>query len=165
MLAFSIGTRGALLLRMGEGARDHEELRAWQACNRLKLAIYALIRSSSIAKDRKLREQLEDSAASAPANVAEAFGRFSPPDSARLAVIAKASLAESKNHLRDAVDKGHISDDTRQPLHVLAEEAIAQVTGYVTYLQSDEARENVRRIRERQSRRRKSQKRKRGRKG
>ena len=69
MLAFSIGTPGALPLRMGRGARDHEELRAWQACNRLKLAIYALIRSTSIARDRKLREQLEDSAASAPANL------------------------------------------------------------------------------------------------
>jgi four helix bundle protein len=149
---------------MGEGARDYEELRAWQACNRLKIAIYALIRTSSIARDRKLREQLEDSAASAPTNVAEAFGRFSPPDSARLAVIAKASLAESKNHLRDAVDRGHITDEARRPLHELAEAAIAQVTGYVTYLQSDEARENVRRIRERQSRRRRSEKKKRGRK-
>ena len=100
-----------------------------------------------------------------PGPLAEAFGRFSPPDSARLAVIAKASVAESKNHLRDAVHKGHISDDTRQPLHQLAEEALAQVIGYITYLQSDEARENVRRIRERQSRRRRSQKKKRARKG
>ena len=56
---------------------------------------------------------------------------------------------ESQNHLRDAVDRGHISEDIRLEHEKLAEVALEEVTGLLEYLQSPEALRNARRARER----------------
>ena len=63
--------------------------------------------------------------------------------------MARASLMESQNHLRDAVDKGYITEDVRLELDKLAEAALGEVTGLMEYLQSPEALRNARRARER----------------
>jgi hypothetical protein len=55
---------------------------------------------------------------------------------------------ESQNHLRDAVDKRDISEDTRVRLDQWAEAALGEVTGLMEYLQSPEALRNARRARE-----------------
>ena len=46
-------------------------------------------------------------------------------------MIARSSLMESQNHLRDAVDKNYITEETRLQL-----DALAEVTGLMEYLQS-----------------------------
>jgi hypothetical protein len=56
---------------------------------------------------------------------------------------------ESQNHLRDAVDKNYITEETRLQLDALAEIALQEVTGLMEYLQSPEALRNARRARER----------------
>ena len=56
---------------------------------------------------------------------------------------------ESQNHLRDAVDKGYIPEETRLEHDALAEAALQEVTGLMEYLQSPEALRNARRARER----------------
>ena len=134
---------------MGEGVRRFTSLRAWQACDAFKKAVYCLCEETPLAKDWQRRGQLEKAASGPPAHVAEGFGRFNPPDSARFAVIARASLMEAQNHLLDAVDRGYISEERRQSLNALAETALQQVTGWLEYLQSPEALRNARRARER----------------
>jgi len=134
---------------MGRGVQRFTSLRAWQACDTYKKAVDRICRDSSIRDDWKLRGQLEESVAAPPAHVAEGFGRFNPPDFARYTVMARSSLMESQNHLLDAVDKEHITDETRLRLNALAEVAIEEVTGLMEYLQSPEALRNARRARER----------------
>jgi hypothetical protein len=56
---------------------------------------------------------------------------------------------ESQNHLRDAVDKGYVTEETRLEHDALAEAALQEVTGLMEYLQSPEALRNARRARER----------------
>jgi four helix bundle protein len=131
------------------GIRRFTDLRAWQACVDYKKAVYRLSRERPLANDFARRDQLDRSVAGPPANLAEGFGRFSPPDFARYAVIARASLIESQNHLRDLVDKGYISEDTRRELDGLAETALKEVTGLMEYLRSPEALRNARRAQER----------------
>lgn len=131
------------------GVQRFTDLRAWQACNVYKNAVYRLCREGSLSRDLKLRGQLEGSVAGPPANVAEGFGRFSPPDFARFLVIARASLMESQNHLRDAVDRAHITEEVRVEHDRLAEVALQETTGLMEYLQSPEALRNARRARER----------------
>jgi hypothetical protein len=63
--------------------------------------------------------------------------------------MARSSLFESQNHLLDAVDKGHISEDVRLHHNQLAEAALEETTGLMEYLQSPEALRNARRARER----------------
>jgi four helix bundle protein len=131
------------------GVQRFTDLRAWQTCNTYKNAIYRLCKQGPLARDVKLRAQLEESVAGPPANIAEGFGRFSPPDFARFVVIARASLIESQNHLRDAKDKEHITEEARLEHDQLAEAALQETTGLIEYLQSPEALRNARRARER----------------
>lgn len=66
--------------------------------------------------------------------------------------MAGSSLMESQSQLRDAVDKRHITEETRQQLDALAITALEEVTGLMEYLQSPEALRNARRARERRMR-------------
>jgi four helix bundle protein len=129
--------------------RRFTELRAWQACNAYKKAVYRLCEAGPLSKDWNRRTQLEESVASPPACIAEGFGRFNPADFARFVVMARSSLMESQNHLCDLVDKGHITEETRLEHDALAEAALRESTGLMEYLQSPEALRNARRARER----------------
>jgi four helix bundle protein len=133
---------------MASGAKRFTELRAWQVCNTYKQAIYRMCAEGPLSRDWERRRQLEEAVAGPPAHIAEGFGRFNPTEFARFAVIARASLMESQNHLRDSVDKEYIASTTRSELNQLAEEALREVTALMEYLQSEEARRNARRARD-----------------
>jgi len=134
---------------MAQGVQRFMDLRAWQACVAYKKAIYRVCEKEPLVNDWKRRGQLEESVAGPPGHLAEGFGRFSPLDFARFAVMARASLLESQNHLIDLVDRGYISDQQRMALNGLAENALQEVTGLLEYLQSPEAARNAQRARER----------------
>lgn len=136
---------------MGHGVRRFEDLRCWQAAYRYKKAVYGLCEKGSLRTDFRFREQLEDSVAGPPSHIAEGYGRFNPVDSSKFAGYARASLMESQNHLRDAVDRGHITEEERLELNLLAEAAIAEVTGWLDYLRSPEALRKAREARERRA--------------
>ena len=95
-------------------ARRFDELLAWQLANELKQRVYALVDASTARDDRKFCDQIKDSAASAPRNLAEGFACFRHPEFARYTRVAKASLVETQNHLRDGVDRGHWSSQQFQ---------------------------------------------------
>ena len=124
---------------MSSGVNRFTSLPAWQACDAFKKAVYRLCDQPPLSHDWKRRDQLEEAAKGPPAHLAEGFGRFSPPDFARFAVMARASLMEAQNHLLNAVVRGHISEAQRLPLHALSETALQEVTGLLEYLQSPEA--------------------------
>jgi four helix bundle protein len=134
---------------MGQAAKRFDQLRAWQRCNEYKQAVYKACAEGPLSRDWVRRRQLEESVAGPPAHLAEGFGRFNPTEFARYSVIARSSLMESQNHLRDAVDKQYITDETRKALDGLAEAALREVTGLMEYLQSAEALKNARSARER----------------
>jgi four helix bundle protein len=139
----------AVYQHMARGIRRFTDLRAWQACNTYKQVVYQTCADGPLSRDWARRRQIEESVAGPPAHLAEGFGRFSPPEFARYAVIARSSLMESQNHLRDAVDKDYITEGARLELDVLAEAALREVTGLMEYLQSAEALQNARRAKER----------------
>jgi four helix bundle protein len=134
---------------MSRGVHRFTELRAWQACQQYKKAVYRLCLEVPLARDWSRRIQLEESVAGPPSHLSEGFGRFNPADFARFTVLARSSLMESQNHLIDAVDKKYITEATRLELNALAEVALEEVTGLMEYLQSPEALRNARRARER----------------
>ena len=134
--------------RMAKGVDRFEDLRAWQACDTFKRAIYDLCEQAPIARDFGRRRQIEESASRTTAHIAEGFGRFNPADFARFCVIARSSLMESQSHLFDLVDKKYLSEERRLKLNALAETALEEVTGLMEYLQSPEALRNARRARE-----------------
>ena len=131
------------------GVRRFTDFRAWQACNVYKNAVYRLCEQGPLSTDWKRRRQLEEAVFGPPGYIAEGFGRFNPADFARFVVMVRSSLIESQNHLRDAVDKRYITEDSRVEHDKLAEAALEEVTGLLEYLQSPEALRNARRARER----------------
>ena len=134
---------------MGKGVQRFEDLRAWQACDAFKRAVYDLCEQKPIARDFGRRKQIEESSSRTTVHIAEGFGRFYPADFARFCVIARSSLMESQNHLIDFVHKKYITEDRRQELNQLVVTALEEVTGLIEYLQSPEALRNARRARER----------------
>ena len=134
---------------MARGVKRFTDLRAWQACDVFKKAVYRLCENAEIAKDIGRRKQIEESSSRTTAHIAEGFGRFNPADFARFCVVARSSLMESQSHLLDFVDKRYITEEVRREMNQLAETALEEVTGLMEYLQSPEALRNARRARER----------------
>jgi four helix bundle protein len=110
-------------------AKTFRELRAWQTAYAFKLRIYELLESGPLSNDETLRKQLRESAASAPSQIAEGFGRFDPVDFGRFVKMGRASLVECQNHLQDAVDRGYITELVRREHDTLAKAALMEIGG------------------------------------
>src|SRR5215213_2152883 len=86
-----------------------EDLDAWKLSSELESLVYVLCGQGTLRADSQLTSQIRRSAGSAPALIAEGWGRFSPADFANFLRMAKGSLNETKNHLRSARRKGLIT--------------------------------------------------------
>jgi four helix bundle protein len=118
------------------GARRFEELAAWRLAAELRDRLDALATVRPLLLDSLLASQLRDAAASAPRNLAEGFGHFHPREFGRYVRIARASLLETRNHLRHATTLGYISADDSEDLLRLNARALAATTGLLRYLVS-----------------------------
>ena len=111
-----------------------EDLIAWKTAVQLQRIADAYCQKPAIRRDFKFRDQLADSAASAPRNIAEGFGRFHHPEFARFARIARGSEQEVINHLLDARTKGYITlVECEDGIHA-AKRAIKVLNGLIRYL-------------------------------
>ena len=90
------------------GVRDFRDLVAWQLAETLKGEVLSFTASGPAARDFRFRDDIRGSSASAPANIAEGFGRYRSRQFVTFLEIAKASLAETQNHLIDARDRNYI---------------------------------------------------------
>jgi four helix bundle protein len=87
-------------------------------------------------QDRKLCDQIRESARSAPCNLAEGFGRFKPREFAHFARIARASLVETLNHLEEALEHGYVKPEEAESLSRLTKRALKATTRLLRYLDS-----------------------------
>jgi four helix bundle protein len=121
------------------GVRRYRDLAAWQLANELKRKVYALVDGSPARSDRRFRDQIRNSAASAPANLSEGFGFYRHPEFARYTRNAKSSLMETQNHLADGADRGHWSVKDAEMLERLADRGIGACVRLLAYLETSEA--------------------------
>ena len=117
--------------------RDFRDLVCWQLSYELKCEVFAFTAIGPAAKDFKYRDQILASSSSAPANIAEGFGRFRPRDSARFYEIARASIMETQNHLLDGRDRGYLDDKLYFRLANLARAALKSTTNLMRSKQRD----------------------------
>src|SRR5688572_2717597 len=113
------------------GWNDFRDIVAWQRARDLKLRVDALLKRPAFRTQFQFRDQLSDSARSAPRNIAEGFGRFGNKEFARFARIAKGSELEVLNHLIDAHDQGLISDEELADHEASVDRARAAVVGLI----------------------------------
>jgi len=135
--------------------RDFRQLIAWQLAHELECEIFELTLRDACARDFEFKDQIRDSSASAPSNIAEGFGRFRPREFARFLEFAKASLAETRNHLISACERQYIPKDLGWRLSNLALAAERATTNLMLSKrrQADERTEKGQRTRKRRTRR------------
>jgi four helix bundle protein len=97
---------------------------------------YQLLKRPAVANDFEFRDQLRDSARSAPRNIAEGFARFRHKEFAQFARVAKGSEGETLNHFIDAVDSGYMSKEEFPRFEHAARKALKAVNGLIYYLET-----------------------------
>jgi four helix bundle protein len=115
-------------------ARRYEDLEAWQLADALKLEVYALTETGPAAKDFEFRDQIRDSAASNSKNISEGFGRFRPAPFAQFMEFAVSSAMETKDSLKDGVDRGYFTPERVARAQELAVRSIQCSTKLIVYL-------------------------------
>ena len=116
------------------GVERFEDFDCWKLSNELKLALYELLDRPHVRTNREFCDDVRDAAKSAPANIAEGFGRRSDKEFARFLDIARGSLNECRNHIGDARDRHYIDERERSELDSLASRALGAVAGLQRYL-------------------------------
>jgi four helix bundle protein len=89
-----------------------EDLVAWQKGMDLAVRVHELSRHGDFARDFVLRDQINRSAISVPANVAEGYERGSRAEFHRFLMIAKGSCGETRTHLYLAQRFGYVDTET-----------------------------------------------------
>jgi four helix bundle protein len=117
-------------------ARRLEDLVSWQLAEALKEEVFRLTERDRVARDKRFCEQIQESARSAAANIAEGFGRYDPKPNAYHVSIAKGSLEETRNHVYDGFRRNHFDIVERDELLQLTNRALIATTRYLRYLKS-----------------------------
>jgi four helix bundle protein len=92
-------------------AKRFEDLICWQVAVELRELVCRMTDQGPVLKDFKFRDQIRDSACSAPSNMAEGFARFDPPEFARFLNIARSSLSETQDRLIHGRDQKYFTPD------------------------------------------------------
>jgi four helix bundle protein len=116
------------------GARSHKDLICWQRAYELKLQVYELLRTGTVTRDLEFRDQLRESASSAPRLIAEGFGRYYPGEFSRYRRLANGELKETIESLDDGVDRRHFTRDQVIPLQRLAKRSSKAASRLIVYL-------------------------------
>ena len=124
-------------------AHTYKELSVWQLADELRHHIVRITAAGGGAADRDFARDIRRSARSVPANVAEGFGRFDPPDFHRFLKIAKASLDETENHLADGLASGIFASAEHAAAQTLVKRTTAQLTSLMRYLRTVEAKQKA----------------------
>ena len=88
-------------------ARSFRDLLVWQKSHALALLVYTTTAEFPRSELFGLSSQMRRAAVSIPANIAEAFGRSTRPEKARLLNIAQGSLDELRYYLVLSRDLGY----------------------------------------------------------
>ena len=117
------------------GFRDHEEFDAWQLANELRTRMRPILARPDLRNDFDLGKQLRRATKSPCPNIAEGFSRFNPRDFANFVRIAKASLSEFIDHMKEAEACGYTTPAETAELIVLARRARGAAVGLIQYLE------------------------------
>ena len=91
-----------------------KSLKVWQEAKQLAVDIYHLCRTTELAKDFGLTDQMSRAAVSIPSNIAEGDERNTNKDSIRFFFIAKGSLAELQTQLESLLKSGSSQRNDRK---------------------------------------------------
>jgi len=114
---------------VADGVRRFEDLIAWQKARELTRDVYLATSEGRFSRDFGLASQIQRSAVSIMANIAEGFERKRSGEFHQFLSIAKASCAEVRSHLYVAVDIGYLTQEQFAGLMDRAQETARVVNG------------------------------------
>jgi four helix bundle protein len=114
-----------------------EDIKAWQEARELVRLVFKAINNNKVfGKDFRLVNQLQGSAVSSMANVAEGFARKSNKEFIQYLFISKSSAAEVQSHLYVALDQNYITEKDFNKIYEQAEIVAKMDSGFIKYLRS-----------------------------
>jgi len=102
--------------------KSYRDLECWQLGVQLRNETLAFVARRDVARDLKFCDQLTDAARSAPANIAEGFGRSSRQFH-RYLDIAIGSLQEFETHIDEALTRRMLTPGVHERFRCLAKRA------------------------------------------
>jgi four helix bundle protein len=117
-----------------------EDLEVWQLARELAKQVYCLTAGKNLARDFGLVGQMQRSAVSVMANIAEGFERRSNKEFIHFLSIAKGSCGEVRSHLYVSLDVGYINNDEFTQVSSLAETISKSIAGFTKYLKSRDSK-------------------------
>jgi four helix bundle protein len=117
-------------------ARRLEELIVYQLGDELRTKVYELTATGRASTDRKFCDQIRDAASSVTRNTAEGFGRYRHKEFAQFFPIARGSVFEVRDQLRDGVKRKYWTREAISEAHGLCHRTIAAATRLIRYLRS-----------------------------
>jgi four helix bundle protein len=117
------------------GKRGLEDLLVWQKARKLVVLVCKELLPQLPPEEKfALGQQLRRSVQSVPANIAEAYGRYSFQDAMRFLYIARGSLEETFSHLMLAMDLEYSTVDVIAGCVDMYKETARLLNGYIDYL-------------------------------
>ena len=121
------------------GWKSVEEIDAYRLAVELRDDIGRFTDSGPVTRDFKFRDQIRDASSSTTRNLSEGFDRYFHGEFAYFAGIAKGSLGETIDLLKDAKEKKYLFPEEFDRLLRLAVRAKKATGGLLSYLRSSEA--------------------------
>jgi four helix bundle protein len=114
-----------------------EDIKAWQEARELvKLVNNAITANKDFIKDFRLANQIQASAVSTMANIAEGFSRQSRKEFIQFLYISKGSAAEIQSHLYVALDLNYIGLDQFEEIYDKVEKVSRMIFNFLKYLKA-----------------------------
>ncbi len=117
-----------------------EDMKAWQKVRILCNAIFELMMNSDLAKDYKLKDQINGSSGSIMDNISEGFGRGGNLEFIQFMEIAHASACECQSQLYRISDRKYVSIEKFEELYYLTEEVKRMILAFIQYLSASNLR-------------------------
>ncbi|MEA2020605.1 MAG: four helix bundle protein [Patescibacteria group bacterium] len=114
--------------------KGFQNLEVWQVCHELMIMVYDFCKLLPAEEKYNRISQLKRSSSSAPANIAEGYGRYYWQEAIQFCRNARGSVEETHNHIIAAQDLGQCSQEDCEELIEHCEKSKALINGYIRFL-------------------------------
>jgi four helix bundle protein len=115
--------------------KSFEEITVWQKARILCSKIHTLTTTTDLAKDYKLKDQINGSSGSIMDNIAEGFGRGGNKEFIQFLGISLGSVNECQSQLYRIFDRNYINKTLFDDLYLLCTEIRKMILGLISYIQ------------------------------
>ena len=119
--------------------KSFEDLDCWRKAAELRRMIAALVKTFPPEEKYRLMDQMIRCSRSAPAQIAEGYGRFHFQENIQYCRQGRGSIYELLDHLICSREEQYISEDTLNKYRDAIQECLAVLNGYINYLMKAKA--------------------------